>query len=152
VPDTDWESLAEAALDAFELEVARKAYVKLRKMPWLDLIHDLLEHQKRGDVPKEVMQADILAYSGKFKEAARLYKKAGHSQKALQMYSDMRMFDLAQEYLEEGDSPERRELVRRRAEWACSANEPRVAAELLLDAGETERAVEIVAEQGWTDV
>lgn len=39
---------------------------------------------------------DILAYEGKFKEAGKMYLKAGCSQKALSMYTDMRMFDLAQ--------------------------------------------------------
>lgn len=98
------------------------------------------------------MQADSLAYAGKFKEAARLYQKSGHNNKALAMYSDLRMFDLAQEFLKDGDIADRKELVRRRAEWACSVHEPRAAAELLLAAGENERAIDIVAEQGWSDV
>lgn len=38
---------------------------------------------------------DILAYEGKFKEASRFYEKAGRTNKALSMYTDMRMFDLA---------------------------------------------------------
>lgn len=42
------------------------------------------------------MIADIYAYKGKFKEAARLYQKAGYEHKALTMYTDLRMFDLAQ--------------------------------------------------------
>lgn len=42
------------------------------------------------------MIADILAYKGKFKDAGRLYQKAGQEHKALSMYSDLRMFDLAQ--------------------------------------------------------
>ncbi|GAB0094617.1 Intraflagellar transport protein 122 homolog [Sergentomyia squamirostris] len=152
VPMSDWEGLAQAALDNLELHVARDAYVKVRNLPWLNVIQELKEKQKRGDVAKEVLQADIMAFGGRFKEAARLYQKSGQSSKALTMYSDLRMFDLAQEFLKEGDSADKRELVRRRAEWACSVHEPRAAAELLLAAGESERAIEIVAEQGWSDV
>lgn len=118
----------------------------------MQFITDLKEKQKRGDLPKEVLQADSLAFTGKFKEAARLYNKSGYSNKALQMYSDLRMFDLAQEFLKKGNSADRKELIRQRAEWACSVHEPRAAAELLLSAGENERAIDIVAEQGWTDV
>ncbi|KAJ6643007.1 Intraflagellar transport protein 122 like [Pseudolycoriella hygida] len=152
VPINDWEDLAVAAVDALQLQVAKDAYVKVRNLPWLELINDLRERQKRGDVPKEVLQADSLAFAGKFKEAARLYQKSGYSSKALAMYSDLMMFDLAQEFLRDGDANDRKDLVRRRAEWACSVHEPRAAAELLLSAGENERAIEIVAEQGWSDV
>lgn len=152
VPMSDWQGLGQSALDALNFQVARDAYVKIRNLPWLELIQDLKEKQRRGDVSKEQLQGDILAFEGKFKEAARMYQKCGHSEKALGMYSDLRMFDLAQEYLKDGDSADKIELVRRRAEWACSIHEPRAAAELLLAAGESQRAVEIVASQGWTDV
>lgn len=152
VPLNDWEGLAQAALDALQLQVAKDAYVRVRNLSWLELIDDLRERQKRGDTPKEVLQADSLAFAGKFKDAGRLYQKSGHNSKALTMYSDLKMFDLAQEFLKDGDSVDRKELVRRRAEWACSVHEPRAATELLLAAGENERAIEIVAEQGWSDV
>lgn len=152
VPINDWEGLAQAGLDALQLQVAKDAFVRVRSLSWLELVNDLKERQRRGDTAKEVLQADAMAFAGRFKEAARLYQKSGHNSKALTMYSDLRMFDLAQEFLKEGDSADRKELVRRRAEWACSVHEPRAAAELLLTAGENERAIEIVAEQGWADV
>ena len=38
--------------------------------------------------------ADVSAFDGKFPEAAKLYKKVGQEQKALSMYTDLRMFDL----------------------------------------------------------
>ncbi|XP_055378562.1 intraflagellar transport protein 122 homolog [Condylostylus longicornis] len=152
VTNADWEGLAQAAIEALHLAIARDAYVKVRNLPWLQLINELREKQKRGEVPKEVLQAESYAFSGKFKEAARLYQKCGQNNRALSMYSDLRMFDLAQEFLKEDDVADKKELIRRRAEWACSVHEPRAAAELLLSAGEHERAIEIVAEQGWADV
>lgn len=154
VPNNDWDGLAHAALDALNFKVAQDAFVKTRNLPWLEFISEIKGRQKHGDISKELTQADILAFAGKFKEAARLYQKSGHNNKALAMYSDLKMFDLAQEFIKEGEdnSEDRKELVRRRAEWACSVHEPRAAAELLLQAGETERAIEIVAEQGWTDL
>lgn len=42
------------------------------------------------------MLADIYARRGKFREAAQLYQKAGQESKALAMYTDLRMFNLAQ--------------------------------------------------------
>lgn len=148
----DWEGLAQAAVDSLQLQVAKEAYVRVRNLPWLELVNEMKERQRRGDIPKEVLQADSLAFGGKFKEAGRLYQKSGYNSKALAMYSDLRMFDLAQEFIKDGDNTDKSELVRKRAEWACSVHEPRAAAELLLAAGENERAIDIVAEQGWADV
>lgn len=51
--------------------------------------------QQKGDCSREVLIAHVLAYRGKFKEAARLYQKAGEEHRALTMYTDLRMFDLA---------------------------------------------------------
>lgn len=154
VPASDWEGLAHAALGALQLGVARSAFVKVRNLPWLNLLNDLEERQKfkASHNAKEAIQADILAFSGKFREAARLYQKCGQGAKALNMYSDLKMFDQAQECIKDDESVDKKELVRLRAEWACSMHEPRAAAELLLSAGESQRAIEIVAEQGWTDV
>ena len=33
--------------------------------------------------------------TGRFAEAAKLYKKSGNQQKAMNMYTDLRMFDMA---------------------------------------------------------
>lgn len=44
--------------------------------------------------------ADIYAFRGKYKEAAKYYQKAGQYQKALNMFTDLRMFDIAQVSLE----------------------------------------------------
>ena len=38
---------------------------------------------------------DVCAYQSKFGEAAKLYKKAGEEQRALNMYTDLRMFEYA---------------------------------------------------------
>ena len=52
------------------------------------------------------------------------------------MYTDLRMFDLANEYLGSGDSADRRLLIKKKADWAAKINEPRAAAEMYLSAGE----------------
>lgn len=133
------------------MNIARDAYVKLRKLPWLQIIAELTEKFKTGAEPKEVLQATFYACSGQHKEAARLFDKCNQPEKALSMYIDLRMFDLAQDFVR-GGNKEKEDLIRKRAEWAYSLNEPRAATELLLSINDYKRAIEIVSEQGWTDV
>ena len=68
------------------------------------------------------------------------------------MYSDLRMFDIAQEFIVSGNNQDRTILLRKRAEWAKSLGEPRVAAEMFLSAGDVDRSINIIAEYGWIDM
>ncbi|KAK6627629.1 hypothetical protein RUM44_010107 [Polyplax serrata] len=151
VSDEDWESLAQTALDNFEFEIAKQSFIRIKNLKYLNLIHDFQERQKKGDKNKELFLADICAFRGKYKEAAKLYQKSGNEQKALNMFTDLRMFDVAQEYLGSGDSIDRKALLRKKAEWAKNINEPRAAAEMYLSAGDTINAIEIIGENGWID-
>ncbi|XP_026481419.1 intraflagellar transport protein 122 homolog [Ctenocephalides felis] len=154
VPTHDWEALAEAALESLNLEIARNAYIRIRNLEKLQLINDLEVRQKNNEHPDSI-KATICAWLGKFKVAARLYQNAGENVKAMNMYSDLRMFDLAQECLDANSAAsesESKSLIKLRAEWARSVQEPRAAAELLLAAGETLKAVQVVADQDWPDV
>ena len=54
------------------------------------------ERQKKGEKDKDLFVAELLAYKGRFKEAARVYQRTGTEHRALAMYTDLRMFDLAQ--------------------------------------------------------
>jgi len=80
------------------------------------------------------------------------------------MYADLRMFDLAQEFLEDtgstgsGDnnqqktSSDKLQLLKQKAEWAAQINEPRAAAEMYMVAGEKIKAIEIMGEHKWSDM
>ena len=69
------------------------------------------------------------------------------------MYTDLRMFDQANEYLDSAaDSSERKMLIKKKADWAAKINEPRAAAEMYLSAGETRQAIHLIGEHGWVDM
>lgn len=148
VTDGDWEELAQSALENLEFEVARYAFIKLQDFPYLELIEELREKQKRGETNREALVGDVYAHQGKLKEAARMYQKAGQGHKALTMYTDLRMFDLAQEYLGANDNTT---LVRQKADWARNINEHKAAAEMYLSIGDTQSAIDIFAEKGWIE-
>ena len=59
---------------------------------------------------------------------------------------------LLQEYLSGDSSAERMNILKKRADWAQDIHDPRAAAEMYLNAGETLKAVEIIAANGWTSM
>ncbi|XP_027848854.1 intraflagellar transport protein 122 homolog [Aphis gossypii] len=150
VTDTDWKILAREALENFELLIAKKAFVHIKELKYLELITLYEEKGSHNDKDKHCLLADILAYEGKFKEAARIYQKWGFEHKAFTMFTDLRMFDLAQEFIGSNTSGENKELLIKRAEWAMSIDEHKVAAELYISAEEFDRAIDIMVHNCWT--
>lgn len=153
VTDNDWEALALGALEALNMKIAKSSFIKTRNLAWLEFIEEIELVQKYNDLTQDTMKADILAFQGKFKEAAGLYKKSGFKNKAVTLFTDLKMFDLAKDFLKDDtDMEDSKELIRKRAEWACSVHEQRTAVELLLSAGDYDRAIEIVAQEKWPDM
>uniref|UniRef100_A0A8C0ZAZ5 Intraflagellar transport protein 122 homolog n=1 Tax=Cyanistes caeruleus TaxID=156563 RepID=A0A8C0ZAZ5_CYACU len=134
VTDADWRELAMEALEGLEFETAKK------------------DRKKHGENNTELFLADVYAYQGKFHEAAKLYKRSGHENLALEMYSDLRMFDHAKEFLGSGDPKDTKMLIKKQADWAKDINEPKAAVEMYLSAGEHMKAIEISGDHGWVDM
>ncbi|XP_058701306.1 intraflagellar transport protein 122 homolog isoform X3 [Poecile atricapillus] len=152
VTDADWRELAMEALEGLEFETAKKAFTRVRDLRYLELISSIEERKKHGESNNELFLADVYAYQGKFHEAAKLYKRSGHENLALEMYSDLRMFDHAKEFLGSGDPKDTKMLIKKQADWAKDINEPKAAVEMYLSAGEHMKAIEISGDHGWVDM
>ncbi|GBP32901.1 Intraflagellar transport protein 122 homolog [Eumeta japonica] len=144
----DWERLAVAALNHLEFDVARNAYQRIEDVSKLVLLDDLQERLASGEA-RGLLTAEVSAHCGRFAEAARAFVAAGRPQRALHMYIDLRMFNKAQEYVDENETGV---LARRRAEWARHVSEPRAAAEMLLAAGDVRGATALLADAGRRDM
>ena len=60
--------------------------------------------------------------AGKFAEAARNYKKSGHATNAMHMYSDLRMFEQAKEFMDGGDPNDKKMLITKQvSDGFCSS-------------------------------
>lgn len=153
VTDSDWEILAQSALDNVVLDIARKALIRTKNWPFLELIQAYIlctsTQSKSTDL---ILLGDIMAYRGYFAEAAKFYRLAGNDNKAVTMYSDLRMFDQAQELLSTSDSKNKIQLTKKKADWIHNSNEPKAAAEMYLSAGDTMKAIEIIGQHGWIDM
>ncbi|XP_065498622.1 intraflagellar transport protein 122 homolog isoform X2 [Caloenas nicobarica] len=152
VTDADWRELAMEALEGLEFETAKKAFTRVRDLRYLELISSIEERKKHGNNNYELFLADVYAYQGKFHEAAKLYKKSGHENLALEMYSDLRMFDCAKDFLGSEDPKDTKMLIKKQADWAKNINEPKAAVEMYLSAGEHMKAIEISGDHGWVEM
>lgn len=110
------------------------------------------ENRRRGEADNQLFLAEVNAYQGKLTEAAKLFVESGHDQIAVDMYTDLRMFEKAQELLSSASVDTQKTLIRKRADWARSVNEPKTAAEMYISAGDYDKAVNIMVEHGWVDM
>ncbi|NXM32108.1 IF122 protein, partial [Oxyruncus cristatus] len=152
VTDADWKELAMEALEGLEFETAKRAFTRVRDLRYLELISSIEERKKHGENNNDLFLADVYAYQGKFHEAAKLYKRSGHENLALEMYTDLRMFDHAKDFLGSEDPKDTKMLIKKQADWAKNINEPKAAVEMYLSAGEYMKAIEISGDNGWVDM
>ncbi|GIX86618.1 intraflagellar transport protein 122 homolog [Caerostris extrusa] len=164
VTDSDWRALAEAAIQSLDLDISRKAFIRIKDLMFLKLIKSLESRRKNEN--EYALLGDIYAYLGKFNLAANAFQKANVEGKALMMYIDLRMFDKAQMHILSVEfslfcsgilvyirrSRKKKALVLKKAEWAKSINELKASAEMYLSVGETQKAVELAAENDWSEM
>ncbi len=106
VTEADWSQLAHESLNALELDIANQAFQRIQDYKYLELMESIANQKIRlgsshgshhsADHNQNVFIGDILAWQGKFHEAARLYRKCGRSDKAVSLFTDLRLFDQAQ--------------------------------------------------------
>lgn len=152
VTDLDWKELAMEALEGLDFETAKKAFIRVRDLRYLELINGIEERKKRGDANDDLFLADVYAYQGKFHEAAKLYKKGGQENRAMAMYTDLRMFEYAKDFIASGDPKETKNLITKQADWARNIREPKAAAEMYISAGEHMKAIELSGDHGWVEM
>jgi len=159
VTEGDWRHLAIAALSALKTDVARKAFIRIRDVRYLELLERIEAARQDPDCNESVLKADILAFQSKFSEAAKAYQKAGQGRKAVEMYLDLRDWTAAQEIVEKiSDGKEMKyngmntvDLLKKQAEWLVDVNDYKAAADMYWGAREYETAIGILGEHKWLD-
>ncbi|WIA11467.1 hypothetical protein OEZ85_011583 [Tetradesmus obliquus] len=165
VTEADWRTLALAALQVLELEVARAAFIRLHDVRAVELVNRTASGLAAG-TPKGLLLAEIAAWQGQFNEAAKLFVSEGQLEKALEMFTSMRMFDEAKQWAEEaarsggvgkgsagpggaGGAAAVAELIGRQAEWSEETANYEAAVEMYIKAKKYERAIALLVKHGW---
>ncbi|XP_020611190.1 intraflagellar transport protein 122 homolog isoform X2 [Orbicella faveolata] len=151
VTEGDWRALAMEALEGLDFDTAKKAFIRVRDLRYLELIHNIEERKKRGETDEQAFLADVFAYQGKFQEAGKLYKKTGNDEKAMEMFTDLRQFEYAKDFIGSSDPKNVKQLIKKQAEWCETTNDPKAAVDMFLAAGENHKAIEIIGQHGWVE-
>jgi intraflagellar transport protein 122 len=102
VTDADWRALAVDALQNCSFDIARKAFIRIREIKYLDLLTRICNQYKTKSsmtpADDQMILAQVQAFHGKYAEAAQTYAKAKQFQKIVEMFTDLRRWDDAKHW------------------------------------------------------
>ena len=150
VTETDWRFLAMEALSGLNFDVARKAFIRIKDLRYLELLARIEQSRKMPGNDSQLHMAEILAYQGKFADAAKVFTRAGHVKKAVDMYCDLGMFDEAKKVAVDSGSNVQ-ELLLRQASFLEDGGDQSSAGPIYIACGEFMKAVKLYAELGKDD-
>jgi len=107
VTDADWRLLALDALQSLRFDIARKSFIRIRDMRYIDLLNRITQqYGNRTSLTHEEEQlvtAQVLAFQGKYAEAAQFYGRAKQYHLAVEMYTELRKWDEAKHWAQQGE-------------------------------------------------
>lgn len=168
VTESDWRDLAMTALLGFSLDIARKAFIRVRDIRFIELLNRIEIARRSPNHDDNIFLADIMAYQGNFDEAAKYYCKAGKPKLAIQMFMDLREWEKAKVLVEQlsaaavsavADSKAVNEdasismahLILVQAKWLEDMKDYKPAADLYWAAKEYAQAISLLGDNGWLD-
>ncbi|CEF71315.1 Intraflagellar transport protein 122 homolog [Strongyloides ratti] len=151
VTENDWNILGNDALENFDFEIAKKSFSKIKDCRSLMLLYEAEDMFNKG-LSKPQILGYILSHQGRFRDAATLYQQNDLEINALDMFSELRMFDEAQEYMLKTSVGTQKAILRKKAEWAELSNNMAIAAKMLVDSEDYEKAIQIMIDNDWLDM
>ncbi|KAJ3125536.1 hypothetical protein HK101_005920, partial [Irineochytrium annulatum] len=147
VTEGDWKRLAGEALEGLNLGVAQRAFARLRDLRYIDLIEMIEKLKGEGRSEADLFMGYIMAYNGKFHEAAKLFKRANQQQRAIEMYTELNMWEYATQLADETNS-DRSLILKRKAQIQHDRNDLIAAASTYIEVGDFLQAINILGPAG----
>mmetsp|Transcript_43067 Transcript_43067/g.76259 ORF Transcript_43067/g.76259 Transcript_43067/m.76259 type:complete len:999 (-) Transcript_43067:43-3039(-) len=170
VTEADWRLLALDALQSLRFDIARKAFIRIRDMRYIDLLNRITQQYGNKSSltleEEQLVTAQVLAFQGKYSEAAQLFGRAKHHHLAVEMYTELRKWDEAKGWAQQGekagtkptgpgdgknDDSIAQGLILKQAASSEEDGDLRAAGEMYLTAGQHRKAVEIFIKIGALD-
>jgi intraflagellar transport protein 122 len=175
VTEADWRLLALDALQSLRFDIARKAFIRIRDMRYIDLLNRITQQYGKKDSltmeEEQLVTAQVLAFQGKYAEAAQLFGRSRQHNLAVEMYTELRKWDEAKHWAQQGekaapagtrvqsqapgeskaDDSIAQGLILKQAASSEEDGDLRAAGEMYLTAGQHRKAVEIFIKIGALD-
>lgn len=107
VTEADWRILALDALQSLRFDIARKSFIRIRDMRYIDLLNRIISQYGKKSVlsPEEeqLVMAQVMAFQGKYQEAAQAFSHAKQPQLAVEMYTELRKWDEAKYWAQQSE-------------------------------------------------
>ena len=146
----EWLYLGFESLTSFDLKIALSCFKKLSDIKLINLIFKVEEDQKAG-IKQDVIIGDIKCFKGDYALAEEAYIKGNVPEKAIEMYSLLKMWDKAMELKKKyGGARDATsdKLLKQQSDWLYENGKFQEAADLYISLGMIRRAIEIYGEKG----
>ncbi|KAI8615618.1 hypothetical protein BC830DRAFT_282435 [Chytriomyces sp. MP71] len=150
VTEGDWRRLAMDSLEGLSFEVAKKGFMRLRDTQFLYLLKLIERMKTEGRYEMDNVVGEINSYLGKFHEAARLFKRAGNHSRAIQMYTELNMWEYATQIASETNM-DPVDILKRKAQMQQDRNDLMAAASTYIEVGDYLQAINIIGPSGAVD-
>lgn len=148
VTEQDWRRLAIEGLQAHDFALARKCFMRIKDIRFLDLVISIETERKAPGYNDHIMMGQVAAYQGRYTEAATLFVKGGATGRAVALFKELKQWDKAHEFAQkEQDKDKQRRLYEAQAEDAQDSDW-RVSAQLFVNLGDLKRAVQLIGAKG----
>ncbi|CAD8070453.1 unnamed protein product [Paramecium primaurelia] len=102
VTEQDIRTLGIEALIAGEFDIARRCFLRNKDYQYIDLLQKYEKRNLDAQTLNE-LNAETLAYQGKFIDAGNLLIKVGLADKAVQLFKELKRWDEAKNFAKKGD-------------------------------------------------
>ena len=166
----DWRALGERALRALQLGVSRAAFLRAHPldMRYIELINhfEALQRAAAGgagagaagasssygakEASAPALLAEVLAYGGDYAQAAKAHLEAGTVERALEMFTDLKLWGEARRFAESVGSGrlDVSSLLLKQAQWCEDNGDVAAAGSIYVGLGQASRAVALLGERG----
>ncbi|KAI8907280.1 WD40-repeat-containing domain protein [Gorgonomyces haynaldii] len=150
VPELDWKKLGLDALEHLSFDVAKRSFIRIKEYVYLEGIRQLEKGKNDFKFDHDSIMAEVNTLSGNYQEAARYWKKSGQIEKAINMFTELNMWEQATQLASETNATTEAILLKK-AQMQEDRKDILAAAQTYEQVGDYAQAVQLLGPPGYVD-